>query len=170
MTPLDFTWYPYTHSLVFDALWAALLGGAYYAVRRDGRGAACVAALVLSHWVLDVISHRPDMPLWPGSALLGLGLWDSLPATLLVEGVLFLGGIWLYGRATRARDRTGRWAWWAFVVVLGIIYVASVFGPPPPSVRALAWTGVAGWLFVAWAYWIERHRIPRDERLALGPA
>jgi len=157
-TPLDFVWYPYTHSLLFDGLWAAALAGTYYALRRDGVGALWLGLLVLSHWILDVISHRPDMPLWPGSARLGLGLWNSLPATLAVEAALFALGAWIYARATRARDAVGRWAWRSFVIVLALLYVASVWGPPPPSVRALAWTGLAGWLFIAWGYWIDRHR------------
>lgn len=162
-SPLEFVWYPYTHSLAFDALWAAVVGGGYYLLRRDRRGALCLAALVLSHWALDVISHRPDVPLWPGSAVLGLGLWDSVPATLIVEAAFFFGGAWLYARATRPRDATGRWAWWSFVAILAAIYCASVFGPPPPSIQVLAWSGVAGWLFVAWGYWIERHRMVRQQ-------
>lgn len=158
--PLDFVWYPYSHSLLFDIGWAVLLGGVYYAIRRDRRGAWWLGALVLSHWVLDVVSHRPDVPLWPGSPLMGLGLWNSLPATIVVEFVLFGAGAWLYGRLTRPRDAVGRWAWWTFVGVLAALFVASAIGSPPPSVTVFAWTGLAGWLFVLWGYWIERHRMP----------
>lgn len=157
-TPLDFVWYPYSHGLLFDVLWATLFAGVYYALRRDRLGALWLAALVLSHWVLDVIAHRPDMPLWPGSARLGLGLWNSASATIVVELVLFAAGAWMYGRATIATDAIGRWSWRAFIAVLVILFMASASGPPPPSVRALAWVGIAGWLFVAWGYWIERHR------------
>ncbi len=131
-TPLDFVWYPYSHGLLFDGVWAALLGGAYYARRRDGTGACWLGALVLSHWVLDVASHRPDMPLWPGSPRIGLGLWNSLPATMLVEFGLLGAGAWIYGRATRARDAVGRWAWRAFVGVLAALYLASALGPAAP--------------------------------------
>ncbi len=160
VTPLLFTSYPYTHSLLFDALWAALLGGSYYALRRDRGGALWLAALVLSHWVLDFVAHRPDMPLWPGGPTAGLGLWYSLPATLAVEFAIFGGGVWLYATATRARDRIGSTAWWALVLTLAAIYLSAVFGPPPPSVEVLALSGLLGWLFVAWAYWIDRHRLP----------
>lgn len=159
-TPLDFVWYPYSHSLLFDAMWAALFAGAYYALRRDRIGALWLAALVLSHWVLDVIAHRPDMPLWPGSARVGLGLWNSVSATIAIELVLFAAGAWIYGRTTTATDAIGRWSWRAFAAVLVILFLVSANGPPPPSVRALAWVGLAGWLFVAWGYWIERHREP----------
>ncbi len=166
-SPLDFVWYPYTHSLLFGALWASALAGAYYAMRRDRTGAAWIAALVLSHWVLDVISHRPDMPLWPGSPRLGLGLWNSLPASIAVEFALLGAGAWIYSRATRARDAIGRWGFRAFVLTLAAIYLASVFGPPPPSERALAWSALGGWLFVAWGYWIGRHRKARASAWAI---
>jgi len=164
VTPLEFVSYPYTHSLLAGIGWGALLGGAYLAKRGDRRGAIWIAALVLSHWVLDVISHAPDVPTWPGGPKLGLGLWNSVPATLVVEAVLFAGGAWIYSTATSARDAIGRWAWWTFIAVLVVIYVASVFGPPPPSESAIAWAGLAGWLFVPWAYWIERHRSRVEQR------
>ena len=161
VTPLDFVSYPYSHSLLADLVWAALFAVVYGSLRKDWRGAVWLAVLVLSHWVLDVIAHRPDMPTWPGGPKLGLGLWNSLPATLVVEFALFAAGAWLYARSTRARDRLGSLLFGAFVVVLALIYVASVFGPPPPSEQALAITGLLGWLFVAWGYWIDRHRVPR---------
>jgi hypothetical protein len=160
VTPLLFVFYPYTHSLVAGFAWGALLGGAYYTVRRDRNGALWLCALVISHWVLDFISHRPDMPLWPGGPRVGLGLWYSIPATLVVEFAIFGAGVWLYLGATRPRDRWGGVLFWAFVLTLAVIYPMSVFGPPPPSVQVLAMTGLLGWLLIAWAYWIDRHREP----------
>ena len=160
VTPLDFVSYPWSHSLVADAGWAALFAVVYGTLRKDWRGALWLAALVLSHWVLDVVAHRPDVPTWPGGPKLGMGLWNSLPASLAVEFALFGAGAWIYARSARARDMLGNVLYWAFVVTLAAIYVASVFGPPPPSVGALAVTGLLGWLFVAWAYWIDRHRVP----------
>ena len=163
VTPLLFASYPYTHSLAAGAVWALLLAGGYYLLRRDGVGAGWIAALVVSHWILDFISHRPDMPLWPGGPKVGLGLWNSVPATLAVEFALFAGGIWLYVSVTRARDRVGTWALAVFVLLLAVLYLAAVFGPPPPSVQVLAMSGILGWLFVVWAYWIDRHRKPVAE-------
>ena len=160
VTPLDFVSYPYSHSLIADIGWAALFAIVYGTLRKDWPGAFWLALVVLSHWVLDVIAHRPDMPTWPGGPKLGMGLWNSLPGSLVVEFALYGAGIWLYLQATRARDRLGIVLFWIFIVVLAGIYVASVFGPPPPSERALVFTGLAGWLFVAWAYWIDRHRVP----------
>jgi hypothetical protein len=161
VTPLDFVSYPYSHSLLADLVWAALFAVVYGSLRKDWRGALWLAVLVVSHWVLDVIAHRPDMPTWPGGPTLGLGLWNSLPATLAVEFALFAAGAWLYAHSMPTRDRLGSLLFGALVAVLAIIYLASVFGPPPPSEQALAITGLLGWLFVAWGYWIDRHRVPR---------
>jgi membrane-bound metal-dependent hydrolase YbcI (DUF457 family) len=161
VTPLDFVSYPYSHSLLADLVWAALFAVVFGSLRKDWRGAVWLAVLVLSHWVLDVVAHRPDMPTWPGGPKLGLGLWNSVPATLFVEFALFGTGAWLYARSAPARDRMGSLLFGALVVVLAVIYLASVFGPPPPSEQALVITALLGWLFVAWGYWIDRHRVPR---------
>jgi hypothetical protein len=160
VTPLDFVSYPYSHSLLADLIWAALFAVVYGTLRKDWRGAIWLGVLVLSHWVLDVIAHRPDMPTWPGGPKLGAGLWNSLPATLAVEFALFAVGLWIYRRAAVARDTMGKVLLWTFAITLVVLYTAAVFGPPPPSERALAYTGLLGWAFVAWGYWIDRHRVP----------
>ncbi len=157
-SPMDFESYPISHSLVTVLGWGALLGLAYYAVRRYGRGAWIVALAVVSHWVLDLVAHRPDLPLWPGGPKLGFGLWNSVPATVIVELALFAIGVGLYFRATRARDRIGSWGAWAMVLALLVIYVASSFGPPPTDVRSLAFASLVLWLFVPWGWWVDRHR------------
>lgn len=159
-TPLEFVSYPYSHSLVADVIWAAALAGAYWLLRRDNRGALWIAALVVSHWLLDALSHRPDVPTWPGGPVVGAGLWYSLPLTLVAEFGLYGAGVWIYARATRARDRLGAVLLWAFAATLVILYLGAVFGPPPPGEKALAISSLAGWLLVAWAYWIDRHRMP----------
>lgn len=98
------------------------------------------------------------MPLLPGvQKFVGLGLWNSIPATYFVEGLLFAAGIVVYLRSTAATDRTGRYAFWAFVVFLAVMWVASA-ASPPPSVTALAIGGMAGWVLIPWPYWIDRHR------------
>ena len=160
VTPLDFVSYPYSHSLVADLIWAALFAVVYGTLRKDWRGAIWLAVLVLSHWLLDVVAHRPDVPTWPGGPKLGAGLWNSLPATLIAEFALFGAGIWIYNRSAIARDTQGKVLLWTFVITLTVLYLAAVFGPPPPDERVLAITGLLGWLFVAWGYWIDRHRVP----------
>jgi hypothetical protein len=76
-----------------------------------------------------------------------------------VEYVLFAAGIALYISATRAKDAAGNLALWSLVGLLGVVYPASMFGPPPPSVQALAWSAIAIWLTVPWAAWADRHRL-----------
>jgi hypothetical protein len=159
VTPLEFVSYPISHSLLADIGWASLFAGFYLIVKRYPRGAFVIWACVMSHWVLDVISHRPDMPLYPGGRVfIGLGLWNSLPATLLVEGAMFVAGVAIYLRSTRAKDKTGILSFWALIFVFVILYLANVFGPPPPSLKALKIGALCGWLFVPWFYWIDRHR------------
>ena len=164
VTPLRFTDYPITHSLIAVLGWAALFSGVYFLLKRYPKGAWVCGLAVISHWVLDALTHRPDLPLIPGGAArIGLGLWNSLPATLVVELAIFALGVGLYLRTTRAADRIGSIALWALVGFLLVIYFANIFGTPPPSVTALAWVGQAQWLLVIWAYWIDRHR-RADER------
>jgi hypothetical protein len=158
VTPLDFYDYPITHSLLGAFVWSAVFGGIYFAVRRYRRGALVLGLGVLSHWILDFITHRPDLPLGFGGTYLGLGLWNSLPGTIVVEAGLFIGGLILYLRSTRTNDRIGTYGLWALAAVLVAIYVANVFGPPPPDSSAIAVAGNAMWLFVLWAYWVDRHR------------
>lgn len=150
-TPLDFYDYPITHSLVGAAAWAALFTGAW-AIRRGRRtGALLVFLGVLSHWLLDVVAHRPDVPVLPHGPYLGLGLWNSVPATLIVETAMFAAGISLYARVRRPTV-----SFWILMAVLFVLYLAAAFGPPPPTVRVLAFSALAGWLFVAWAWWVDR--------------
>jgi hypothetical protein len=159
-TPLDFVSYPWTHSLLMALVWAAAFALAYFGRTRFARGAWVIGVLVFSHWALDFVTHRADLPLAPGAAKVGLGLWSSVPATVLVEGVLFAAGVLVYARNTRPRDRTGRLAFWALVVFLIAIYVSNIMGPPPPSARAVGIVTLSMWLFVPWGVWIDRHREP----------
>src|SRR4051812_20166182 len=157
-TPLDFVSYPWTHSLLMALVWAVGFALVYFFMTRSVRDSWVVGALVLSHWVLDFVTHRPDLALAPGSVKVGLGLWNSVAGTVVVEGGLFIAGVVLYSTATRARDRTGRLAFWALVAFLVVIYALNIVGPPPPSPRAVAVVTLLLWLFIPWGTWIDRHR------------
>ncbi len=160
--PLEFQSYPWSHSLALVLAWAALLGGLAWLFRRDGRSAGILGLLVLSHYLLDLVAHFPDLPLHPGGGpRLGLGLWGSPAASLVLELGLFAAGLGVYLRSTRARDALGRWALAALAAFLLLIHLGNLSGPPPPSVAALAWVGQAQWLLVAWGYWVDRHRTAR---------
>jgi membrane-bound metal-dependent hydrolase YbcI (DUF457 family) len=158
-TPLRFDSYPWSHSLVMSIVWGVAFGAIVRARGASIRGAAIVAALVVSHWVLDFATHRPDMPLWPGGGpLLGLGLWKSTPATLAVEIAMYAAGVALYATTTRAKDRTGTWSFVGLIAFLFLAYIGNVLGPPPPSATAVAASALALWLIPLWGIWIERHR------------
>jgi hypothetical protein len=162
-TPLAFVSYPYTHSLLAALLWSVAAAVAWWIWKRSSRDSAVVGLLVFSHWVLDWITHRPDLPLAPGSSrYFGLSLWNHVAATFVVESAMFLAGLWIYSRTTRATGRTGRLALVGLVLLLVVIYVMNFFGPPPPSVRAIGFLGLAGWLIPLWAWWIDRHRAVKE--------
>jgi membrane-bound metal-dependent hydrolase YbcI (DUF457 family) len=151
--------YPYSHSLFALIVWGALFGYVYKAKTGDKRAALVIALLVASHWVLDVVTHRPDIQLYPGGAKLGLGLWNSPAATVIVESILLIAGVAVYLRATRARDGVGRWGIWGLAVVLAGSYYSTLFTPSPTDMRALAIGGLffeAVFVLVAW--WVDRHR------------
>ncbi len=159
VSPMDFESYPVSHSLVMNLAWGLLLGLIVFALSRNLRSAVVSALLVPSHWLLDLLVHRPDLPLTPtGETKVGLGLWNSAFGTIALEGAIFTGGLWLYLRTTRSQDRIGRWGLWSYVALLGIIYLGALFGPPPPDWKPVAWVGLSGALFVLWAWWFDRHR------------
>ncbi len=160
-TPLDFYNYPFTHSLLNALGWSIAAGILYWLVRKSAGNAIVIGAAVLSHWVLDFITHRPDLPLWPAGPKVGLGLWNSIAGTVVVEVALFAFALWVYLRATTAIDRTGSIALWALVSFLGIIYIANITSPPPPNAEMIGYVALATWLFVPWGCWIDRHRRPR---------
>ncbi len=158
---IAFESYPWTHSLLASVVWGALAALAYRAFRRGG-GSTIVGLVVVSHWVLDWITHVPDLPLYPGGPLVGLGLWRSPTATIVVEAIVFIAGLVTYLRCTRAVDRTGTWTLWAFVALLVGLAVASIFAPAPTSTDAIAWGALGGWLIPPFGWWVDRHRAPHD--------
>jgi len=159
MTPLNFVSYPYTHSLVMAIVWSGLFFGIMYAIRKDFSLALVVGLCVGSHWFLDFLTHREDLPLMLNETTkVGLGLWNHKLATVIIESAMYIGAIWLYLRTTSAKDKIGSWGLWGLVAFLALIHVGNIFGPPPPDVNAIAWAGHLQWLFVIWAYWVDAHR------------
>jgi hypothetical protein len=151
--------YPLSHSLVMTLLWALGAALVYWLITRYRTGSLVVGLAVVSHWVLDLISHKPDMPLYPGeSPMLGLGLWYSVAGTVVVELLMLGAGVWLYLSVSRGRDRIGTYGLWLFVALMLLMYVSMLFSPPPPDSSAFAWVGVAFVLFLLWAHWFDRHR------------
>jgi len=165
VTPLNFVKYPYSHSLVMLLVWSMVFALCYFAIRRGRAGAITVGVLVFSHYILDVITHRPDMPVTiDGETRLGMGLWNYPGTTLATESAMFIIGATMYASVTRERDRIGKLGLSALVATLVAIYFAALWGPPPPNSQSVAIAGHLSWLFVLWAYWVDRHRQPRVRR------
>ena len=159
LIPLEFVHYPISHSLLAVAAWSVLFGAIYFAVRRAVWPAVICGGLVASHWVLDALTHQPDLPLTlGGSSRIGLGLWNYPALAIGLELLIFAGGLFLYLRTTKSSDMVGSIGLWSLVAFLVVVYGGNIFGPPPPSVNAIAWTSQAQWLLVAWGFWIDRHR------------
>ena len=156
---LDLHDFPWSHSLATSLAWSAVFAAAFWAATRYGRGAAVIAIGVFSHWVMDFVTHRPDLPLYPNSPTsVGLGLWNSPTATIATESALFVAGVAIYARTTRAVNWRGTVALWLMVVLLAAFYAMTCLGPPPSNVNFIKYAGLTGWLFVPWAWWIDRNR------------
>lgn len=158
-TPLVFDSYPWTHSLVMSVVWGLVLAAVARAAKVPASASLTLVLLVVSHWVLDFVSHAPDMPLWPGdSPKFGLTLWNSIPATLIVEGAIWIAAIALYLQARARKGERPGFAFWSLVVVSTVMWAMSPFSPLPPSVSAVAWFGMVGWIVIPWAVWADRQR------------
>jgi hypothetical protein len=158
-TPFDFYHYPISHSLLTSIGWSILFGGVYFYLKKNLRHSIILGCAVFSHWLLDLLTHKPDLPIVPGGrTVLGLGLWNSIGGTLIVEGLLFIGAVYIYSKTTKPIDRVGTFAFWGLIALLLISYIANILSPPPPNMTAVAYAGFAQWLFIALAYWIDRHR------------
>jgi len=158
--PLEFLSYPYSHSLMALLIWAALFAWVF---ARQSSAFAVLAMLVVSHWVLDVVTHVPDMPVYPGSREFGLGLWNSVWATRLVELSMFAAGVWIYASSTSPRDAIGRWAAWMLIALLVVGFFSS--GAPPPSIPALWMTTLILFaIILSLAHWSDAHRAATDRR------
>ena len=157
--PLEFTSYPITHSLLMGIVWGACFALLYWLIKKDRRGAIVLAIAVLSHWFLDLIVHKADLPLFPGdSPKFGLGLWNWRPLVDGIEGVIFIIGLILYVRATRAKDKQGNWGLWLLAALLVLNQVAGELSPLPASAHAIGWAGQYQWIFIILGFWVDRHR------------
>lgn len=161
-THFELEFMPYTHSLVAFLIWSGLAYVVFRWVVVKSHSVALVVALaVMSHWLLDVIVHTPDLPLWSDSSLkLGLGLWNNAVATFILEAALLLAGLWLYLSATTAVTKAGKYGMTIFVVGLILVNVQNIFGPlQGDSKLVLAVTALAAYLlFAAVAFWLDTKR------------
>lgn len=159
---LIFDLYPVSHGLIAVVGWATLFASLYFGFTRYTPGAIVIWLGVLSHWVLDFIVHRPDLPLYTGGPQVGLGLWNYRNLTIGIELTLLILGILIYLRQTKAKDWVGTYAFWTFVAFLLAAYGGAAFGPVPRSVRMLAIVTLSTSVLIPWAWWFDRHREARE--------
>jgi hypothetical protein len=156
-SPLDLYYMPYTHSLVAALIWAAAGALLYFSWRREqGRAAAlAVAAAIGSHWLLDLLVHAPDLPLYGDQMKLGFGLWAYRGPELLLELVLiWLAALW-YGRICPAFAKRG----FLLVAMLTVAQIYNTFAPPPPTPAMMAIAALAAYVAFTWGgAWVERRR------------
>ncbi len=155
---ISFTYYPWSHSLLLVIGWSVIAALIYFVITRDLRGSSFVALLGVSHWLLDYVTHLPDLPLYPRGPLVGLGLWSSATGTVVIEGLMWIAGIAMYVKATRACDRIGSYGFWILMLVLTMIYVSSIVSPAPSNLASVGWMALIGWLVPVFAAWIDAHR------------
>lgn len=159
-TPLVFDSYPWSHSLVMAIAWGVVLARLAREFRVPRTALPLLAGLVVSHWVLDFVTHAPDMPLWPGnSPKFGLGLWNSIPATFVIEGALWLAGIAIYLRTVPAGNGAARLAFWTFIIISTVMWASGPWSPPPASTEALGWFALIGWIVAPWAWLADRRGV-----------
>lgn len=167
-TPIAFTDYPFSHSLLMVAIWSLVVGFLYLKLTKDHKGARWVGALVLSHWFLDLLTHQPDLPLYPGGPELGMGLWNLKWLTLLIELSIFVVGFSMYKRVTHAKIPFGRFGMWFLFFLLAVLHLVNLFAPPPPNIHAVAVAGNLQWLFVIFAFFVDKHRRLATSKMAAG--
>lgn len=164
-TPIVFESYPWSHSLVMSVVWGLVLVAISRVARVPSSAWTLLFALVVTHWVLDFVTHAPDLPLWPGdSPRFGLSLWNSIPATIAIEGAMWIAGIVLYLRSRASQGARPRWPFWSFIVVSTFMWITSPFSPPPPNMTAVGWFALIGWIVVPWTVWADRTRSAANAR------
>ncbi len=160
VTPLDFSHYPYSHSLLMAVVYSLLFALLFAALLKSKKDGMIVGLVVLSHWILDLVSHRPDLPILFNGYKVGLGMWNSIWATVLVETGLFVIGVFLYLRSTPTLTRKRKYIYWSMIIFLLIVYAGNIFGPKIPidtHPNVIAGPALAMWLIVIWGYFADKN-------------
>lgn len=161
MNAFEFLHYPYTHSLLMGAVWGLIAGLIYWLIKKDTRGSVVVGLGVLSHWFLDLIVHVADLPWTPfGEAKVGLGLWNHVAITLIVEGIIFFTGLYFYSSVTKAKNKIGSWGLWSLVTLLILFNISGLVTPPPtgPLMNMFISFNVLMAIIIGLAYWVDANR------------
>ena len=158
--------FPYSHGLFAGLLWSALAGAAgllahAHLSRSKWRAAALISAAVFSHWLLDALVHRAELPLTgAASPTIGLGLWNAMPIALTIEAAIVVAGVYLFMRGS-ALSRTRSFALAAMSLsLLAFTIVGMTIAPPPPSAFAMAGSSLVTLVLVC-ALACRLGRLPR---------
>ncbi|MBR0552164.1 hypothetical protein [Stakelama marina] len=160
MNPMDLYDMPWTHSLAGSAGWAVLFALIVWAWKRDLTAAALAGAVVLSHWLLDLLVHRPDLTLAGSPPKFGLGLWNFPAIEMPLELLLAFGALGYYAVRTRARGATGTLSLAILAIILATVQAIDWFGPEPERLTpAIPITALVAYAVLAvLAGWNERKR------------
>jgi len=162
-THFQLEYMPYTHSLVGSLFWAGVAYALFrWLIVKSNSVAVVIALAVFSHWILDLVVHTPDLPLWSDTSLkLGFGLWNNAIATYALEAILLVSALWLYLKSTSATSAVGKYGMGAFVIFLLLVNVVNIFGPlQGDSKLVLAISALSSYfLFAAVAFWLDAKRV-----------
>jgi hypothetical protein len=163
MSPIDFTDYPISHSLLMSVIWGILFGSIFWLVKKDFRSALILGLCVVSHWVLDIVVHRPDLPLYPGnSQKLGFGLWNYPVIEPVIEMLIFLAGFILYLKTTVSKNAIGKYGLWVLIAFLIFSHFYSFFSPEPTDIGSVAWSAQIIWVLIILAFWVDHNRVRKS--------
>ena len=164
MNPMDLYDMPWDHSLVGALGWALGFGLVIRLLGRDWTAAAIGAAVVLSHWFIDLLVHRPDLTLAGAPPAFGFGLWNYPAIEIPLELLFAFGGLWFFVSRTTAIGAAGRWSPVVLAIGMAALQAVNWLTPQPATVidPAPASTGVLGLFAYAvltlLAWWVARTR------------
>jgi hypothetical protein len=169
LTSAEYIFFPYSRGLVATLLWAGLVAlifliAPFKSSLPKSRTALVMATAVLSHFILDVIVHNPEIDLLGnGVYKIGLGLWNYSFASYIVEALLLIAGLWIYLRSTKGITFSGKYGLPILSVILLILNAANTFGLSPTNMENLAMTMLAVYLgTIVVAFWLDRKSIDRS--------
>jgi hypothetical protein len=163
MNAMDLYDMPWTHSLVGAIGWGVAFAIVVKLLRGSWTAGAIGGAVVVSHWLIDLLVHRPDLTLAGSPPKLGLGLWNHPAIEIPLELAFAFGGLAFFVSRTRAIGPAGRWSPWALALGMAVLQAINWAAKQPtavaPAPAATGWLGLFAYgVLVALAWWVARTR------------